>query len=136
MKAMPLAAGWLICLGASAALSLPVVRGYCGALPVADLAAGWIVAGLNGLAALWLNRRAVGTDGRRFVQWGVIANALRLAALVAILGAYWWRFPERIAAFALTVLTGALVFMAGEVALLHVENIRPRIGGKAGRPSA
>jgi hypothetical protein len=115
---------WTLCLLVTIAVSLPIVRTACGPASMRDVAGGWAVAGLNGLAVCILNRRAVGKSGSRFLRWGLLGNALRLGALLGTLTVYWWMAPARFAAFGLTLVAGALVYMLGEVVALQMDSLR------------
>lgn len=129
MSARSAAACWTLCMLVTLAASPPLVRAVCGGLSLRDVALGWAVAGVNGLTLFVLNRRAVGKNGQRFLRWGLLGNALRLGALFGTVAFYWWLVPTRFAPFGLTVAAGAIVFVLGEVAVLHVESLRGGAGG-------
>jgi hypothetical protein len=104
-------------------LSLLILRALQVAAGRGSLAAGWALAGANGLAALLVNRRAVAATREQFLRWGIIGNLLRLVALVAILILCRWLAPAAFQAFGLTVVAGTLIFMAGEVLDLHAQSL-------------
>ena len=110
---------WLVCLLLTIGGSLLILRGLHVAPCPRGVAAGWVLAGVNGLAALQVNRRATAAGREQFLRWGIIGNLLRLLTLVAILILCRWLVPACFQAFGLTVVAGALVFMVGEVSDLY-----------------
>jgi hypothetical protein len=80
---------------------------------VLELLVGWILACINGVAHAAINRCAVGGQARRFLVWGIVMNALRLAAILATLLAVCFLTELTFAPFAVSLAGGAVVFLTG-----------------------
>lgn len=80
------------------------------------VAAGWLVAALNALAARAINRRAVGLAPRAFVVWGIIMNATRMLTVFGIFAYVILSCGEPRGGFLMSSLVGFFILMPIEVA--------------------
>jgi hypothetical protein len=85
------------------------------------LAAGWAVAVAQGLAALWIDGRAIGAGTARFLLWGLGANSLRIAMVAGSIFAF--RQPGVGRSYVISLVAGFLTFMVGEVLVLHFRSL-------------
>ncbi len=106
-------------------LSLAAVRHLHGAGQAFPIAAAWGVALLHGMAAFWINDRAIRLAPERFFIWGVGMNALRVLGLCALfMAAYRW-YPDHFRAFLTASMIGYFCFLFGEIWNIH------RVTGRA-----
>jgi hypothetical protein len=106
-------------MAAALALSCVAVRGLCGSLPLRELVHGWAFTAVAGAAILAVNDRAVRVKAPDSPLWGLGANAVRWGITLAAVAGYGFCGAGNLQAFALTVVAGDLVFLAGSVWRLH-----------------
>lgn len=117
---------WLAGAAAAAGLSAVVSRWACHAFLGGAVLAGWGLAAANAAAMLGINARALrhGAGGRAFALWGVVGNALRIAAVLATIMAVILSWQEGVKPFLAAFLPAYFAFLFAEVAGLYWTRLR------------
>jgi len=95
-------------------LLLPVF----GQAALPELLLGWFCACLNAALHHAINRRAVGSEARGFLVWGIAMNALRIALLLAIFACVLLFTERAFAPFGISLAGGVIVFLPGGILTL------------------
>lgn len=76
-----------------------------------ELLLGCALAAINGFAHAGINHRSVGSEPATFLRWGIVMNALRLAAVLATLLAACFLSRLWLAPFALALVSGTIIYL-------------------------
>jgi hypothetical protein len=94
-------------------------QAFTGAIYPEELFKGWLLALTQGLIAVWIDTRALRGNPNRFMVWGILAQNLRVMALIGILVLVFRRGMLHFTPFMVAVLAGFLAMLAGQVWWLH-----------------
>ena len=114
-KSSPMLIASVLVLVSTSGLSLGLFGGFLKK----ELFFCWLVNFFNAYLSALICKKAVGAAGNSFLAWALLGHGLRFGLLViAIFYAIVTKLGDPMAIVALT-LTGYIIFMVGEVLMLH-----------------
>jgi hypothetical protein len=114
---------WSLVTAIALAAAAIAQRALTGHFHPEELLWGWGLALVQGLLAVWIDRRGMRGNPDYFMAWALGAQAFRLLGVVAILWLAYKGGMANFTPFATAAMAGILVMMAAQVWALHKGSI-------------